>query len=146
MTVEACFPYLRVHDGAAAIAFYVQVFGATERFRLLDPENGRVGHAELVLAPGVELMLSDAYPEMGLNPPAGPQGSSLHLHVTNCDAVIERALAAGATLVRAAGDQFYGERTGSFRDPFGHTWMVGHELEAMEPAEMQRRWNAMMAG
>lgn len=146
MAIHECFPYLRVSDGAAALAFYLRVFGATERFRLIDPENGRVGHAELELGPGVVLMVSDAYPEMGILAPSGNTGMCMHLHVDDCDAVIARALDAGATLVRPASDQFYGERSGMFRDPFGHDWSVGHAIEDVEPAEMQRRWDAMVSG
>lgn len=143
MAVHECFPYLRVRDGAAAIAFYKAVFDATERFRLIDPGDGRVGHAELELAPDVVLMVSDAYPEMGIHAPQGSAGMGIHLHVDDCDAVIARALEAGATLVRAATDQFYGERSGTFRDPYGHEWMVGHDIETVAPEEMQRRWDAM---
>jgi PhnB protein len=141
MAIHECFPYLRVHDGAAALAFYAHVFEATERFRLIDPADGRVGHAELELAPGVVLMVSDAYPEMGIHAPQGPAGLGIHLHVDDADAVIARAVEAGATLLRGPTDQFYGERGGAFRDPFGHEWMVSHSIEDVEPAEMQRRWD-----
>lgn len=144
MAVHECFPYLRVSDGKAAIAFYKEVFGATEKFKLIDPGDGRVGHAELELAPGIDLMLSDAYPEMGIEAPKGPQGSTIHLHCDDCDALLAKAVAAGATQTRAPSDQFYGERSGSFRDPFGHEWSVGHSIEKVEPAEMQRRWNEMV--
>ncbi len=143
MAIAECFPYLRVSDGRAAMVFYREVFGAKELFRLVDPSNGRIGHAELELGPGMVLMVSDAYPEMGIEAPTGNTGMSLHLHVDDCDALLARAVAAGATLVRAATDQFYGERSGSFRDPFGHEWMVGHSIETVTPEEMQRRWDAM---
>ena len=143
MSIHECFPYLRVANGAAAIEFYLAVFGGKERFRLIDPGDGRVGHAELDLAPGIVLMVSDAYPEMGINAPNGPTGMSLHLHVDDCDSLLARAVAAGATQTRAASDQFYGERSGAFRDPFGHEWMVGHSIEKVEPGEMQRRWDTM---
>ena len=89
------------------------------------------------------LMLSDEYPEMNLVGPQGPTGMSIHLHVDNCDAVIERAVAGGATLLRPPADQFYGERGGSIRDPFGHEWMIGHSIEEVSPEEMQRRWDGM---
>lgn len=143
MAVHECFPYLRVSDGAAAIRWYTEVFGATERFRLVDPGDGRVGHAELELGPGICVMVSAAYPELGILAPTGNTGCSIHLHVDDADAVIARAVAAGATLLRAPTDQFYGERGGAVRDPFGHEWMVGHSIEEVEPAEMQRRWDAM---
>ena len=147
MTIEACFPYLRAHDARAAIAWYVDVFGATERFRLVDPSDGRIGHAELVLAPGVELMVSDAYPEAGIvapDPATGVPGAALHLHVDDADAWIARAEAAGETVLRPAADAFYGERGGSIRDPFGHTWIIGHSIERVDPAEMQRRQDALV--
>lgn len=146
MAIHECFPYLRVHDARAAIAYYVHVFGAREKFRLVDPSDGRIGHAELELAPGVDVMLSDAYPEADCLPPAGVTGMAMHLHVDDCDALLARAVAAGGTLTRPASDAFYGERGGRFRDPFGHEWSVGHAIEQVEPAEMQRRWDALVAG
>ena len=148
--IRECFPYLRVRvrGGAEAIAFYERAFGARERFRLVDPENGRVGHAELELAPGTVLMLSEAYPELGIEAPAAGHTptSSVHLHVDDADAFVARAIAAGATVKRPLRDQFYGERSGAIVDPFGHEWLVGHALEELPPDEMQRRWNALAAG
>ena len=138
------FPYLRVTDAAAAIRFYAAAFGATERFRLVEP-SGRVGHAELLF--GVHtIMLSDEFPEYGIRGP-GSAGVSidLHLHVDDADAAIQRALDAGAVLVRPASDAFYGERSGRVRDPFGHEWSIGHSIEDVTPEEMQRRYTAMFA-
>lgn len=143
MAIHHLFPYLRVADGAAAAAWYLDVFGGHERLRLVDPGDGRVGHCELELAPGVVLMLSAAYPEYGLAAPTGNTGFTLHLHVDDADATVARAVARGARLDRAVADQFYGERGGTFTDPFGHSWNVGHEIEAMSAEEMQRRWDAM---
>lgn len=143
MAVHEGFPYLRVADGDAAIRWYVEVFGATERFRLVDPTDGRVGHAELSFGPSLVVMVSAAYPEYGILAPTGNTGCGVHLHVDDADAVLARAVAAGATLLRPAADQFYGERSGAIRDPFGHEWLVGHSLEELLPAEMQRRWDAM---
>ncbi|MEZ4383726.1 MAG: VOC family protein [Nannocystaceae bacterium] len=147
MSIHEVFPYLRVRGGAAAIAFYCEAFAATELFRLVDPSDGRVGHAELRLGDGAILMLSDEYPEMDiLSPPSvGGVGMSIHLHVDDADAFIARAVAAGAELRRPPSDQFYGERSGSIVDPFGHVWDIGHSIEEVEPAEMQRRWDAMHA-
>jgi len=146
MATKELFPYLRVRGAGAAIKFYTEAFGAKEKFRLVEP-GGRIGHAELDFA-GSALMLSDEYPEYNIVGPEvlGGVSATMHLHVTNCDEVIARALALGATLVRPATDQFYGERGGTVRDPFGHEWAIGHEIEAMEPAEMQRRYDQMMAG
>lgn len=146
MSVHELFPYLRVRGADAAIRFYVSVFGARERFRLVDPGDGRVGHAELELGPNMVLMLSDEYPEMGFVGPQGHGGASMsvHLHVDDCDALVERAVAAGAELRRPPTDQFYGERSATIVDPWGCEWMIGHSIEEVEPAEMQRRWNAMV--
>jgi uncharacterized glyoxalase superfamily protein PhnB len=147
MAVHECYPYLRVRDGVAAIDFYVQVFQATERFRLVDPGDGRVGHAEIELAPGIVVMVSDEYPEMGILAPTGNTGMAIHLHVDDCDTLIARAKAAGATITMEPSDQFHGERSGKFRDPFGHEWYVGHSIEEEpSPEEMQRRWNEMVSG
>src|SRR5262249_26113404 len=134
--IHEVFAYLRVHDAARAIAFYIEAFGATERYRLTEP-GGRIGHAELQLGPAV-LMLSDEYPELDIRGPEGLGGTtfSMHLHVDNADALIARAVAAGATLVRAPEDHFYGERGGTVRDPFGHEWLIGHSIEEVAPDEM----------
>lgn len=144
--IHEVFAYLRVHDTPAAIRFYAEAFGAAERFRLVEP-SGRVGHAELQLGPSV-LMLSDAFPEFGLPAPAEgqPPTVSIHLHVDDADAVCARAVAAGATLEMPPTDQFYGERSARLRDPFGHAWLIGHAIEAVEPDEMQRRYTALMSG
>ena len=141
--IKAVFPYLRVKDAAAAIAFYVQAFGARELFRLSEP-NGRIGHAELAIG-NATLMLSDEYPEHDILGPQslGGTGTSIHLHVANTDTVADRAVAAGATLVREPMDQFYGERSCSIRDPFGHEWSVGQEIEKVSHEEIQRRFTAL---
>ena len=91
-------------------------------------------------------MLADEFPEMGFLAPApdSPRTFVIHLHVDNADATIESAVKAGAKLVRPAQDQFYGERSGTVRDPFGYDWMLGHSIEVVEPAEMQRRYDALM--
>jgi PhnB protein len=144
--IHELFPYLHVNDGAAAIAFYCKVFGVTEKFRLTEP-GGRMGHAELDFN-GATLMLSEEYPELGIvsAQTLGATPVTLHLHVDNADAVIARAVAAGATLERAPQDEFYGERGGVFRDPFGHRWNVGHSIEEVTPEEMQRRYNELLKG
>jgi PhnB protein len=144
MATHALFAYIHVKNASEAIAFYSSVFGATEKFRLVEP-GGRIGHAELDFG-AATLMLSDEFPEYGLQGPAlaAPVAVTLHLHVDSCDDVIERALRAGATLELAAQDQFYGERSGSFRDPFGHRWNVGHSIEEVSSEEMQRRYTGLM--
>lgn len=145
--VRELFPYLHVADAAAAIRFYEAAFGARELFRLTEAPAGRLGHAELDFG-GATLMISDEYPEFGIHGPRpeAPTCVSLHIHVDDADAVIARAVALGATLERAAQDQFYGERAGVVRDPFGHRWNIGHSIEEVTPEEMQRRYDALMQG
>jgi PhnB protein len=142
--VHELYAYLRVDDSARAIDFYRQAFGATEIFRLTEP-SGRIGHAELDFN-GTTLMISDAFPEFGMTGPQPGNGSpvSLHLHVDDADRLVQQALDAGAMLEMAPQDQFYGERTGVVIDPFGHRWMIGHEIEKLTPQEMQRRYTDMM--
>jgi PhnB protein len=140
--INEVYPYLRVKGAPAAIAFYKNVFGATERFRLTEP-SGRIGHIELDIG-NIVLMLSEEFPEYGIHgPQPGSTGMAMHLHVDNADALAARAVAAGATMLREPADQFYGERSCLIRDPFGHEWMLGHEIEKVSPEEMQRRYTAM---
>jgi PhnB protein len=145
-TIHEVFPYLRVKGAAKAVEFYKEAFGATEKFRLVEP-SGRVGHVELQFGPAL-VMLSDEYPEMNILGPASVGGTTftMHLHVDNADAAIDKAVAAGATLVRPPSDAFYGERSGTVRDPFGHDWMLGHSIEEVTPEEMQRRYTKLMNG
>lgn len=146
MPIKQVFAYLRVRGAARAIAFYAQAFEAKEKFRLTEP-SGRIGHAELDLG-GTTLMLSDEYPECGIIGPESVGGTTfaIHLHVDDADETIARAASAGAKVVRPASDAFYGERSGTLRDPFGHEWLVGHSIEEMSPAEMQRRYDVLMKG
>lgn len=146
MTIHEMFPYLRVSDAAAAIDFYRRAFDAQEKFRLTEP-NGRIGHAELILG-SMTLMLSDAFPEYGLNSATtiGATAVSIHLHVDDADALLRQAVAAGATVEMEPADMFYGERSGVVRDPFGHRWMIGHSIEEVAPKEMQRRYTKMFDG
>lgn len=145
MRVHELFPYLCVGDAAAAITFYCEVFGGSEKLRLVEP-GGRIGHAEVDLGAGV-LMICEEFPEYDIRKPDPAAGTSvsLHLHVDDADAVIARALAAGASLLMPAQDQFYGERSGTFRDPFGHRWNVGHSIEEVSAEEMQRRYDTLDA-
>ena len=144
MSIHEVFPYLRVRNAGAAIEFYKKAFGVTEKFRLTEP-SGRIGHAELEFG-GAIVMVSEEYPEYGILGPqsVGGTGSSIHLHVDDCDALIARAVEAGASLVRKPQDQFHGERSGAIRDPFGHEWLIGHEIEKLTFEEMQRRYDEMM--
>jgi PhnB protein len=135
-----------VKGAARAIDFYRQAFGAEETLRLSEPE-GRIGHAELQIG-GARIMLSDEYPEHGILGPQSLGGTSVALHLTvpDVDAFAGRAVAAGAKLTRPVQDQFYGERTCKLEDPFGHVWHVVTHIEDVSAEEMQRRYEALMAG
>jgi len=140
MKVHELFAYLHVRNAAEAIDFYGKAFGVTEKFRLTEP-SGRIGHAELDFN-GIILMLADEYPEYDINGPQtiGNTSVTIHLHVDNADEAIKRAVDAGARIEREIKDQFYGERSGCIRDPFGHRWNIGHSIEELSPDEMQRRY------
>jgi uncharacterized glyoxalase superfamily protein PhnB len=144
--VHELFAYLCVNNAAAAIDYYTKVFGAREKFRLVEP-SGRIGHVELEIA-GTTLMLTEEFPEYGIRGPLSIGGSpvTLHVHVDDADETIRRAGAAGGKVEMEPADQFYGERSGVIRDPFGHRWNIGHSIEKLDPAEMQRRYTAMMGG
>lgn len=140
--IHEVFAYLRLKNTAAAIVFYEKAFGAKEKFRLVEP-GGRIGHAELLFG-RTTVMVSEEFPELGiLGPTEGNTSVGIHLHVDDADAVIARAVAEGAVVVRKIQDQFYGERSGAVRDPFGHEWLIGHEIEKVTPEEMQRRYDAL---
>lgn len=139
-------PALLVDGGADAIAFYVDVLGATERLRM-DGPGGKVGHAELELGDSL-LMVADEQPDMGMPGPRSVGGSpvTLHVYVEDVDAVFDRALGAGATVVEPVTLQFYGDRSGRFEDPFGHSWNVATHVEDVSQEEMARRAAEWMAG
>jgi PhnB protein len=136
-------PYLYVDGGDAAIQFYTQVLGATERMRMPGPD-GKLGHAELQLGDSV-FMLADEFPEMGAHSPKSVGGTpvSIMAYVEDVDDVFERALKAGATSLRPVENQFYGDRLGQFEDPFGHRWSVATHVEDVPPDEMAKRAAAM---
>lgn len=137
-------PYLAIDGAGEAIEFYSKVLGARERMRMPNPDGG-VGHAELELGDSV-IMLADASEEMGFRSPRSIDGTpvTLHVYVEDVDSVFERALAQGATEVRAIENQFYGDRSGQFEDPFGHRWSVATHVEDVAPDEMERRVSEMM--
>lgn len=135
-------PYLIIKDAARALEFYKQAFGAVELLRLGDP-NGRVEHAEIRIG-DAPIMLADEFLDIGAQSPETLGGSPvcIHLYVEDVDAVAERALAAGARVVRPVKDQFYGDRSGTFADPFGHIWTIATHTEDLSPEEIQRRVEA----
>jgi PhnB protein len=140
--IREVFPYLCVRDAAAALEFYTAVFGAEELLRLTDA-GGRIAHAELKLGP-VVVMLVDEHPEYGIRSPLafGGTGLTIHLHVDDVDALTARARTAGATVLREPEDYGHGERQSRVRDPFGHEWLLGHDLEALSSEELKQRFEA----
>ena len=136
-------PYLCVRDAASAIEFYRKAFGATELMRLTQPD-GKIGHAEIKIG-AAPIMLADEFPEMGFRGPQSLGGSpvTIHLYVEDVDAVARQAVAAGAKMLRPVQDQFYGDRSGTLTDPFGHVWMVATRREDVSAEEMQKRFAAL---
>ena len=137
-------PYLIIKGAADAIEFYKRAFGATELLRMADPQ-GRVGHAEIKIGDSV-IMLADEHPAMGYRGPRSLGGSSVSilLYLEDVDGVFERAVKAGAKAQRPVADQFYGDRSGTLEDPFGHVWTVATHVEDVSPEEMRRRAEAAM--
>jgi PhnB protein len=137
-------PYLIVRGAAGAIDFYRQAFGARELLRMTGPDAS-VGHAELAIGDG-RIMLADEMPGMKYLGPASLGGSpvGLLLYVDDADAVFARAVAAGATVQRPLQDQFYGDRSGTVVDPFGHVWSIATHKEDVPPEELERRFQELM--
>ena len=134
---EGITPYLVVAGAAKALDFYKEVLGATELFRMPYPD-GRIGHAELKIGQGI-LMVADEHPEMGFRGPKSYGGTPVGLlvYVTDADTVYRKAPAAGAKEFRPVQDQFYGDRSGTFTDPFGHQWTVATRKEDLSPEELK---------
>jgi PhnB protein len=139
-------PYLSIDGAAEAISFYGTVFGATQRMRM-DGPDGKIGHCELQIGPAV-VMLADTFPDMGGKSPKDIGGTpvTLMVYVEDVDACFQRALDNGASAMRKVEDQFYGDRSGQFEDPFGHVWFVASHVEDVSPEEMDQRAAAAMAG
>jgi PhnB protein len=137
-------PYIIVKDAAKAIEFYKRAFGATELVRLADTA-GKVMHAELRLD-NSPIMLADEFPDMGYRSPQSLGGSpvSILLYVADVDALVARAVAAGAKETMPVADQFDGDRRGTLTDPFGHVWLVATRKEDISMEEMRRRFQTMM--
>ncbi len=136
-------PYICVNDAANAIEFYKKAFGATELMRLADP-SGRIGHAEIKIGDS-HLMLADEFPEMNFRSPQTLGGSpvSIFLYVEDVDATANQAVAAGAKLVKEVKDQFYGDRSGTVEDPFGHVWYIATHKEDVSLEEINKHAAAM---
>ncbi len=138
-------PYLTVKDAGKAIAFYQAAFGAAELYRLTDASTGAIGHAEIMINAS-HFMLAEENPTWGNKSPLTLGGTAvkLCLMVENADDAVTRASAAGATVEMPPADMFYGFRCAAIRDPFGHQWMIQHEIEKVSPEDMQKRWDAML--
>lgn len=136
-------PYLVMDRAGEALEFYKKAFGATEKMRLPTPE-GTIGHAEIVIGDS-PVMLADPCPVMEFKGPESYGGTpvSIMLYVENVDEVFQQAIAAGATEMRPVQDQFYGDRMGTLKDPFGHVWTIGTHIEDVSPEEIQRRMAEM---
>ena len=135
-------PHLMVNGGADAIEFYKKAFGAVELFRFPAPD-GKIGHAEIKIGDS-PIMLADEYPDMGYKSPQTIGGSpvSLMIYVEDVDAVFNRAIESGGTVKEAVQDKFYGDRSGTLIDPFGHVWHVATHKEDVSMEEMERRAKA----
>ena len=138
-------PYLAVDDAAEAIEYYKKAFGAKERGRMETPD-GKIGHAELEIGDSL-VMLSDPIPEATTRTPKelGGTSASVFLYVEDVDAVVKRAVDAGATVTMEVADQFWGDRFGSVQDPFGHSWSIATHVEDVPPEEMAERAKTAMA-
>jgi PhnB protein len=138
-------PYLAVADAAAAISYYEKAFGATLRGRM-DGPGGTIAHAEIEIG-GSIVMLSDPFPQASTSPPTqlGGTSASVFLYVEDVDAVVQRAVDAGATIEMDVEDQFWGDRFGVIRDPYGHVWSIATHVEDVAPEEMEERAKAAMA-
>src|SRR5437667_7113924 len=137
-------PYLIVRGAARAIDFYKKAFGAREVLRLADP-TGKIGHAEIQIGDSM-IMLADEHPEMGFRGPQSLGGSAvgLALYVEDVDVRFNQAVAAGGKVKQPVKDQFYGDRSGTLTDPFGHVWTIATHVEDVPPEEINRRFAAAM--
>ena len=137
-------PYLAISDAAAAIDFYKEVLGATERMRM-DGPDGKIGHAELQIGDGL-VMLADEYAEIGhVGPKDGNASVSICVYLENVDDVFAKAVKKGAKEIQPVEDKFYGDRAGTFEDPWGHHWNVMMHIEDVSPEEMEKRAAAFMS-
>ena len=138
-------PYLAVDDAAEAIEYYKKAFGAEETERMEAP-GGKIGHAELKIGDS-HVMLSDPFPQASTTPPKelGGTSASIFMYVEDVDAVVQKAVEAGATVTMEVEDQFWGDRFGSITDPFGHNWSIATHIEDLTPEEIEERGKAAMA-
>ena len=138
-------PYLIISGATGAIEYYKKAFGATELMRI-DAPGGKIGHAEIKIGDS-PIMLADEFPEMGYKSPTTLGGSpvSIMIYVEDVDTVFKQAIAAGGKEQRPVKDQFYGDRSGTLEDPFGHVWHVATHQEDVSAEEMEQRASAHAA-
>ncbi|HSV24044.1 MAG TPA: VOC family protein [Xanthobacteraceae bacterium] len=143
---HAVTPYLCVKGAARAIEFYKKAFGAKEVMRMPGP-HGTIGHAEIQIS-NFRIMLADEHPEMNFRSPQAFGGTpvGINLYVKNVDAIAKRVVAAGAKLLRPVADQFYGDRSCSVEDPFGHVWHIATHVKDVSPREMKKHAAALASG
>lgn len=141
---EGVTPYLTCKNATEAIEFYKKAFGAQELFRI--GEQGMVGHAELKIGNAI-FMLADEHPEIGVSSPEtlGGTGVSMMFYVEDVDSFTEKAIAAGLEVERPVEDQFYGDRMGFFKDPFGHKWAIATHVREVSIIEMNQKAREMYA-
>lgn len=139
-------PYLIVKGAARALEFYKKAFNAQELYRM-DAPGGMIGHAEFQIG-NSRIMIADEFPDMGARSPETIGGSpvGLCIYTEDVDALFKQAVAAGGKQERPVVDQFYGDRSGTLRDPFGHQWTLATHKEDVSPEEMKRRMAAAMKG
>jgi PhnB protein len=138
-------PYLAIDGAIRALAFYAEAFGARERMRLEMP-GGKIGHAEIEIGDFV-VMLADPWPDgQFVAPRSDGVPVTIHLYVEDADAAFDRAVAAGAVPMQPMSTKFYGDRTGTLRDPFGHRWHLATHVEDVPEEEIERRLQAMAGG
>jgi PhnB protein len=135
-------PYLAIKDADKAIQFYKKALNATELFRMNGPD-GKVAHAEIQIG-NSRVMLADEFPQMGHMGPKSRGGTtvSFMVYVEDCDRIAKQAMSAGMTEKKAMEDQFYGDRSGTYEDPFGHVWTIGTHKEDLSPEEIDKRAKA----
>ena len=134
---EGITPYLICKNAEAAIDFYKRAFGAEELYRIGQP--GMVGHAEMRIGKAI-FMLADEFPPMALSPESvGGSPVSLYIYVEDVDKFAEKAIAEGLEVLKPVSDQFYGDRSGHFKDPFGHLWGFATHVEDLTPDQLKER-------
>jgi PhnB protein len=139
-------PYLIIKGAADAIEYYKKSFGATELFRMPTPD-GKIGHAELKIGDS-PIMWSDEHPDLGHVGPQTLGGTpvGIMIYVDDVDTIYKRAISGGGQEIKPLQDQFYGDRSGTLKDPFGHMWTVATHVEDVAPAEMEKRMAAAHGG